>query len=391
MASQGPLPPARLRAWAVQWSIPAPAVPDGLRGAIARLGFVQADPLRAPARAQDLILRQRVRGYRAGDLERRYPALGIEEDFLYAYGFVPAETRHLLHPRHDPHGPEGRHAPSGLAAEILAFVRERGPTHPRDLEERFGRESAVNGWGGASKATTHALGGLHYHGLLRVTRRVDGIRVYEAAPPTPAGDALPPAERLRRVALLIARILAPAPQTTLQAMVSHLAHATRGLAGRRDAVRDLLASGELEGGEAEDGVRYAWPAGMARVGADAAARRVRFLAPFDPVVWDRRRFEHLWGWAYRFEAYTPAAKRRFGHYAMPLLWGEDVVGWVSCAVRGGRLNVAPGFVAGRPPTGVGFRAAFDAEVARLERFLGTAGAGSASAMKLTGRPADGAS
>ncbi len=115
---------------------------------------------------------------------------------------------------------------------------------------------------------------------------------------------------------------------------------------------------------------------MARVDTDSAPRRVRFLAPFDPVVWDRRRFEQLWGWAYRFEAYTPAARRRFGHYAMPLLWGEDVIGWVNrVGRRGGRLDVAAGFVAGRPPAEAAFRAAFGAEVARLERFLGTPEAG----------------
>jgi len=50
--------------------------------AIRRLGFVQADPIRAPARAQDLTLRHRVRDYRAGDLERRYAQLPIEEDCL---------------------------------------------------------------------------------------------------------------------------------------------------------------------------------------------------------------------------------------------------------------------------------------------------------------------
>ena len=60
--------------------------------------------------------------------------------------------------------------PDELAAEVLAFVRDRGPTHPADLEQRFGRERAVNGWGGFSKATTRALQSLHYHGLLRVAR-----------------------------------------------------------------------------------------------------------------------------------------------------------------------------------------------------------------------------
>src|SRR5437660_2673906 len=70
-----------------------------LKGAIDRLGFVQADPIRSPARAQDLILRHRVKAYRAGDLERRYPELDIEEDILYAYGFLPRTVWRLLHPR----------------------------------------------------------------------------------------------------------------------------------------------------------------------------------------------------------------------------------------------------------------------------------------------------
>src|SRR3954471_9366964 len=73
--------------------------PTTLQRAIEKLGFVQADPIRAPARAQDLTLRHRVAGYRAGDLERRYARLAIEEDFLYAYGFMPRDTHLLLHPR----------------------------------------------------------------------------------------------------------------------------------------------------------------------------------------------------------------------------------------------------------------------------------------------------
>ena len=64
-----------------------------LAAAVGRLGFVQADPIQAPARAQDLILRHRVRGYRAGDLDGSYRRLRLEENFLYAYGFMPGGTR----------------------------------------------------------------------------------------------------------------------------------------------------------------------------------------------------------------------------------------------------------------------------------------------------------
>src|SRR5258706_10897981 len=73
--------------------------PTTLKRAIQRLGFVQADPIRAPARAQDLTLRLRVKDYRAGDLERHYADLGIEEDFFINYGFVTRELQALMHPR----------------------------------------------------------------------------------------------------------------------------------------------------------------------------------------------------------------------------------------------------------------------------------------------------
>src|SRR5580700_5801727 len=73
--------------------------PTTLKRAIEKLGFVQADPLRAPARAHDLTLRHRVEGYRAGDLERLYPKLAIEEDFFVNYGFLPRPHHALRHPR----------------------------------------------------------------------------------------------------------------------------------------------------------------------------------------------------------------------------------------------------------------------------------------------------
>src|SRR5580698_10982134 len=73
--------------------------PTTLKRALDKLGFVQADPIRAPARAQDLTLRHRVNRYRAGDLERRYPKLALEEDFFVNYGFLPRTHHTLMHPR----------------------------------------------------------------------------------------------------------------------------------------------------------------------------------------------------------------------------------------------------------------------------------------------------
>ena len=353
---------ARLRRLAVHGSLGRPMP---IARAIATLGFVQADPIRAPARAQDLILRHRVPGYRAGDLERRYPRLGLHEDFLYAYGIMPEASWRLLHPRHDAASVDGRHVPTGLAAEVLAHVRAHGPTHPADLAAAFGKDRALNNWGGFSKATTRALHSLHYHGALRVARRQEGIRVYEAV--APHGDVLAPAERLRRLVALVTRILAPLPEKSLAGTFALLGRGAPGLGRWRDALQDLLTAGELECGQM-DGVRYIWPPSLAMQEATRPVRQVRFLAPFDPIVWDRRRFEHLWDWPYRFEAYTKSPKRQFGYYAMPLLWGDQVIGWANVTRPDGRVDVETGFVAPRPRDRA-FRRRFDAEVARMAAFL----------------------
>ena len=90
---------------------------------------------------------------------------------------------------------------------------------------------------------------------------------------------------------------------------------------------------------------------------------------FDPIVWDRRRFELLWGWPYRFEAYTPAAKRIRGYYALPLLWRDRVIGWGNLAVQQGRLSVDLGYVGGTAPADPAFARALDDELQRISDFL----------------------
>lgn len=350
------------KARAVQAALQAPTT---LGRAVTRLGFVQADPIQAPARAQDLMLRHRVIGYRVGDLDRQFVRLGIEEDFLYAYGFMPSATHRLIHPRRDLTCADGTHVPAGLAADVLAFVRERGTVHPRDLHTPFGGERVLNGWGGVSQATTGALKSLHYYGLLRVARRQNGVRVYAVAPPYP--DLLSPAERLHRLIMLVTRILCPISEASLRSTLHLLTRGAPGLGHMHEAVQSLLKTGELARTEV-DGEVYLWPAGL-RAGKPAETQgEVRFLAPFDPLVWDRRRFEHLWGWSYRFEAYTPAAQRRFGYYAMPLLWGNEVIGWVNLSAPDFRLACEVGY-ARSAPKGRDFRQAFDAELARMAAFL----------------------
>ncbi len=350
--------PAQLRAHALTRSLPPKT---DLMGAVLGLGYVQADPIRAPARAQDLILMQRVRGYKAGDLERRYPQLDLEEELLHNYGFVPREVRGLLHPRAGRDLRIQRDAP-GLTERVLVFVRERGPVHPRQLDAYFGKTSVGNAWGGTSSAGTRALDALHYAGQLRVARREGGVKVFEVAPR--AEEALSPAERARALIELLLRQYAPLPQASLGYLVSLL---TSGVPQLKSELRGALKQIEAERAVV-DGVTYLWPVGETPEG-DAPSGKVRLLAPFDPLVWDRRRFAHLHGWTYKFEAYTPAHKRVLGYYALPLLWGERAVGWANLKVIGGALTAQLGFANGRPKTKT-FERALEAELLRHAAFLG---------------------
>lgn len=352
-----------LRRYAVARSLYATTLPK----AIERLGFVQADPIRAPARAQDLTLRHRVNGYRAGDLEHRYTQLAIEEDFFINYGFLPRSTQRLLHPR------VARTVWStkrwATAHAVLDFVRERGAVHPRDVDAHFQHGKARNWFGGSSNASTQLLDGMHYRGLVRIARRAGGVRVYAAAdwhlgakPDNVAAamDAL--------VDVTVAKY-APLTGPSLRSLASRLRLAVPHWANERVAAYHR-ATARLPSAKI-DGQHWYWP-----IGESPASRRhepddrVRLLAPFDPIVWDRQRFEQLWGWAYRFEAYVPAPKRVRGYYALPLLWRDRVIGWANATVEGERLVVQPGYVSGRAPRDAGLRAALRDEAARMASFLG---------------------
>jgi hypothetical protein len=232
-----------LRRFAVGRHFPTPT---SLTAAIDALGFVQADPIRAPARAQDLTLRHRVDDYRAGDLERRYATLAIEEDVFINYGFVTRPVQALMH---------------------------------------------------------------------------------------------------RRL-----RYAAPQCQGQLRAAL--------------DRAKQRLSHAQV------DGADWYWPAGE-QPARDAPQDVVRFLAPFDPLVWDRRRFELLWGWAYRFEAYTPARARKLGYYALPLLWRDRVIGWGNISMKDGGLVSDLGYASSRPPRNAAFKRGLETELDRLRVFLVT--------------------
>jgi len=168
---------------------------------------------------------------------------------------------------------------------------------------------------------------------------------------------------------LVLQLYAPLPAASLGYLTSLLGYGAPQL--RAEARAALKRLPQRQPHALVEGERWFWPDGEnpASRRHRVEPERLRWLAPFDPLVWDRRRFERFWGWAYRFEAYTPAAKRTMGHYALPLLWGEQVVGWANLKVSDGCLVPELGFVGPRP-RGAVFEQALQQAEQHTADFLG---------------------
>ena len=357
-----------LRRFTVARNFPKPTT---LKHAIDRLGFVQADPIRAPARAQDLILRQRVKNYLAGDLERRYESLKIEEDFFVNYGYVADWLHGLMHPRSNSRVPAddvGRPWPAAQikrANLILEFVRARGSVHPREVDEHFAHGKVTNYWGGSSNATTHLMDAMHYQGFLRVVKREKGIRIYSAREQNrQAVDPNDINKRMDDLVDVLVKIYGPLPAASLSFYVRRLRFA---VPQWKDEVQATLKRAKARLQHTHFHVDWYWSTDE-EVQGHSLQDTVRFLAPFDPLVHDRWRFERLWGWTYRFEAYTPVQKRKLGYYAMPVLWRDQVIGWVNLSVNNKDFKSDFGYVK-KPPSDPSFKRELSLELDRVRTFL----------------------
>jgi uncharacterized protein len=162
------------------------------------------------------------------------------------------------------------------------------------------------------------------------------------------------------------KIYAPLPGACLTDLVRRLRF---GVPQWRNELKDALPRAKQRLSHSHvDGIDWYWPA-KEDSGHCAPTDTVRLLTPFDPVVWDRDRFELLWGWVYRFEAYTPARKRKLGYYAMPLLWRDRVIGYGNLSVKDRELRSEFGYVDSLPRDR-SFKRELRAELDRIRIFLG---------------------
>jgi uncharacterized protein len=298
------------------------------------LGLLQLDSVNVFSRAHympvfsrlgpyDRARLDRIAGHATGKIDRR-----LVEYWAHEASLIPAELHPLFRWRMDEVDREAwgsisriaREQPE-LVAETLALVRERGPIRARDTgavrpAPQTGR---MWNWHEGKRALEH----LFFTGRVAAARRVNFERLYDltervlpaeiVAQPTPD-----PADAQRELVRIAARALGVAAEPDL----GDYFRLPRSDSKAR--VAELVEAGELQPVAVEgwnNVPAYLWP--EARRPRRIQARAL--LSPFDSLIWFRPRTERLFGFRYRIEIYTPAAKRIYGYYVLPFLLGDQLV------------------------------------------------------------------
>lgn len=322
-----------------------PASAGSVLAVVDRLGSLQFDPLEVAGRNHDLVLQARVAGYRRE----------LADELLYGRRLLfetDNKALNLLPTRELPwyrisweqalkgRSPRVLAEQAELAEKILARIRDEGPLSSSDFE----RSEAIDWWWGPTSAVRAVLEALNAVGRIGLARRDGNRRYFDLTERLFPADLLSTRidEREQQRHRLLSRyrghgllgsngngelwygLGAAAFRAELRAeLVARgelLPLRVEGLRGERFIVGDelpLLVQAERElSNEIGEGSR----------GPGDACPAVSFLAPLDPLLWDRELLQPLFGFEYRWEVYTPAAKRRWGYYVLPLLFGDRLVG-----------------------------------------------------------------
>jgi uncharacterized protein YcaQ len=320
-----------------------PAKPESVLRVVDRLGSLQFDPLEIAGRNHDLVLLSRIAGYRRDWTDHwLYEDRRLYETYNKGLSIVPAAempwyrlTWDRNHARLSGAGEAfDVHAP--LVEELLTRIREGGPLLPREV----GPREAIDWYWRPTNQVRAILEGLAQAGILGIARRERNLRVYDLVerlfPADLLGTRVP--EREQRLHRLLSRyqgggLLGTSGQQEL--WVGTYRHAGEKAELRSELVaqgalvpvmvdglkgeRYIVASDQSHLDDAEREIGAGGPPGGKPSG-------VAFLAPLDPLVWDRDLLRRLFDFDYLWEVYVPEAKRRWGYYVLPILYGDRLVG-----------------------------------------------------------------
>jgi uncharacterized protein len=325
-----------------------PAAPESVMAVFERLGSVQFDPLGVAGRNHDLVLHARVADYDPAWTDHLlYERRELFETYNKMLSLLPTSElpwfRHSWDRLGDVHA-DGAFVRHGETVEhVLALIRERGPMSTLDFERR----PMVDWYWGLTNEVRAALEALSEAGVIGLARREGNRRFFDLTerlyPPELLEHQPGVREQVRHKLLSRYRangLLGEGGEYTLWYGTGR---------GRRrpddppDALirselrEELVASGELVsvGVEGVRGTRFVVASDVpileaaideVAAGSSFDDATVAFIAPLDSLAWDRELLRRLFDFDYVWEVYVPAAKRRWGYYVLPILYGDRFVG-----------------------------------------------------------------
>ena len=309
-----------------------PAAKDDVLEAVRRMGVLQIDSIAVVARSPYLVLWSRLDAYEPSWLDELLAEGALFEYWSHAACFVPIED-YGLYRRFMLEGSEKSRAWFTAHPEevrrVLDRVRQGGPVRSAEFARADGKAGGWWEWKPEKKALEH----LFAAGELMISRRDPNFhrvydlreRVLERALPGWEDGLAPTHEEVRRaLALKAVRSLGVA---FARWVPDYFRTPKKGVAGLLD---ELAGEGSLLRARIEDEPAYVHPenADLAEAAGsgELESSLTTLLSPFDPVVWDRARALELFGFDYRIEVYTPAARRRYGYYSLPILHRGALVG-----------------------------------------------------------------
>jgi uncharacterized protein YcaQ len=303
-----------------------------LLDAIRRMGALQIDTIHIVARSPYLVLWSRLGAYEPCWLDELLAEGALFEYWSHEACFLPIEDYPLYRYQMLDAANMGWKYSREWAAQnrdaldrMLAYVREHGTVRSADFERTDGSDGKWWGW----KTEKRALETLFTAGELMIVRRHNFQRVYdlrERVLPAWEDALLPPIDEVRRaLALKAVRALGI---TTAGWVADYFRTRKKETAA---LIQTLAGEGALVRAEVAgwDGEAYIHPdnAGLAEAAAAGALQpETTLLSPFDPLVWDRARARAVFGFDYTIECYTPAPKRRYGYFTLPILWRGALIG-----------------------------------------------------------------
>jgi uncharacterized protein YcaQ len=337
-----------------------------------RLRSIQFDPIAPVGCNHDLVLQARLADYKVGDWEKlAYTDRLIYDGWDKQASLVPFDgwpLRRLIHKLHRRSFEKKIFEDHADAVEaILGEITRRGPMMPRDFEFQLRREEWKDSWHGPS-VTKQTLRALWHSGLVMTAGRKNGQHLYDLTerivPKRLLNEPLLPDEVARielalerHRAMGFVRPVSPPEIWSYQVMNSE----------KRQCVAELLGAQKVLPIEVEGVKANATPEFLALLDKPSIESRVVFIAPLDPLLWDRKMTAHVFGFDYIWEIYTPLAKRKWGYYVLPVLFGDELVARVEFWCREGVLEVREWHFEARE-LGSGFWSALEEAVRRFMRY-----------------------